>query len=193
MQRCVALRHVSLGGCRKLGDVAVGVNGVGGYCTLTSPSPLYFDLRAIRGTTGHALAYTSASQQDSARQRTLDRAHVLPVGTVARPSGVGWVRCAALGGTYWGHVPVSATAGNAASTRLGAALEYIDLEQCTALTDAGIHALLAGCRRLSIMRLSGCDNVSASAVALVQSMGLKTKIGQHDEIVLDYLSLLRAR
>lgn len=74
-----------------------------------------------------------------------------------------------------------------------AALEYIDLEQCTALTDAGIHALLAGCRRLSIMRLSGCDNVSASAVALVQSMGLKTQIGQHDEIVLDYLSLLRAR
>ena len=89
---------------------------------------------------------------------------------------------------------MSAAAGNAASARVGAALEYIDLEQCTALTDAnGIHALLAGCRRLSIMRLSGCDNVSASAVALVQSMGLKTKIGQHDEIVLDYLSLLRAR
>ena len=88
---------------------------------------------------------------------------------------------------------MAATAGNAASTRLGAALEYIDLEQCTALTDAGIHALLAGCRRLSIMRLSGCESVSASAVALVQSMGLKTKIGQHDEIVLDYLSLLRAR
>ena len=45
------------------------------------------------------------------------------------------------------------------------------------------------------MRLSGCENVSASAVALVQSMGLKTKIGQHDEVVLDYLrlSLLRAR
>ncbi len=88
---------------------------------------------------------------------------------------------------------MSAAAGSAATTRLGAALEYVDLEQCTALTDAGIHALLAGCRRLSIMRLSSCENVSASAVALVQSIGLKTKIGQHDEIVLDYLSLLRAR
>ncbi len=61
VQRCVALRHVSLGGCRKLGDVAIGVNGVSGYCTLTCP--LYFDLRAIRGTTGYALAYTSASHR----------------------------------------------------------------------------------------------------------------------------------
>ena len=88
--------------------------------------------------------------------------------------------------------------GRTGTTEPGAAatfmsFEYIDLEQCTALTDAGVHALLAGCRRLSFMRLSGCENVSASAVVLVQSMGLKTKIGQHDEIVLDYLSLLRAR
>ncbi len=46
MQRCVALRHISLGWCRKLGDVAIGVNGVSGYCTLTCPPP-YFDLRAM--------------------------------------------------------------------------------------------------------------------------------------------------
>ncbi len=59
VQRCVVLRHISLGGCRKLGDVAIGVNGVSRYCAL----PLYFDLRAIRGTTGYALAYTSASHR----------------------------------------------------------------------------------------------------------------------------------